>query len=240
MSTGFMERFKGKIKVAKLLIDSGSANGVFVNGVANGYIRQPNVWTNAGAPTSGGSGTLNGVALAGDVLVDTTNKNIYINTNTSASPTWTLLTLAGSSPTLAGIGSSIPWQVYNAVSTAPTANVLALTGANICGGMTETWLNLTAALSAGAAADLPTVAALITAMTAAGLNPVAGGSYILNLMNTSSGNFSWTITTATGWTLTGTMTVAQNTYRKCLITLGAGLTSATLQSLGEYAITAGV
>lgn len=44
---------------------------------------------NAGAPTSGTSGT--GVNLAGPgcLLSDTTNKILYINTNTLASPTWT-------------------------------------------------------------------------------------------------------------------------------------------------------
>lgn len=136
-----------------------------------------------------------------------------------------------------GVGSSVPQQVYHAVATAPTANALALTGANIAGGSVKTVLNLTAVLGAGAAADLPTVADLVAAMQAAGLNPVAGGSYELDIMNTSSGDFAWTITTATGWTLNGTMTVAQNTARKCIVTF-ASLTAATLQSLGEYAVTA--
>lgn len=134
----------------------------------------------------------------------------------------------------AGVGSSVPQQAYNAVATAPTANALALTGANICGGSVKTVLNLTAALGAGAAADLPTVAALVAAMQAAGLKPVAGGSYELDVLNTSSGNFAWTITTATGWTLQGTMTVAQNTVRKCIVTF-TSLTAAVLQSIGQYA-----
>lgn len=51
------------------------------------------VWTNAGAPTNGTSGTLKGVAQPGDLLVDTTNKTLYQNTNTSASPTWSLVSL---------------------------------------------------------------------------------------------------------------------------------------------------
>jgi hypothetical protein len=44
----------------------------------------------AGTPTSGGSGTFVGVALPGALLLDTTNKVHYVNTNTQASPTWTL------------------------------------------------------------------------------------------------------------------------------------------------------
>lgn len=46
-------------------------------------------YRNAGAPTDGTSGTLKGVADPGDLLLDTTNLILYINTNTKASPTWT-------------------------------------------------------------------------------------------------------------------------------------------------------
>lgn len=217
------------------------------------------------APVNGTSGTLAGAAIKGALLIY--NGALYQNTNTQASPTWSVgpsgaavvitggtidgTPIGGTAPaavkattlsasgltSLAGVGSSVPQQSYAAVSTAPTVNVLALTGANVCGGSVATWLNLTATLSAGAAATLPTVANLITAMQAAGLNPIAGGTYELNLMNSSSGNFAWTITTNTGWSaLTGTMTVAQNTYRKCIVTFGAGLTAAALQSVGQYAI----
>ena len=58
-------------------------------------------WRVAGAPSDGGAGTLFNVADAGDLLIDITNKTLYQNTNTSASPTWTLLG-AGSSPGLVG------------------------------------------------------------------------------------------------------------------------------------------
>ena len=46
------------------------------------------VFTNAGAPTSGTSGTYAGTALPGDLLVDTTNGVVYANKNTQASPSW--------------------------------------------------------------------------------------------------------------------------------------------------------
>lgn len=46
-------------------------------------------FVNAGAPTSGASGTFNGFAGIGALLLDITNANLYINTGTKASPTWT-------------------------------------------------------------------------------------------------------------------------------------------------------
>lgn len=52
-------------------------------------------WPNAGAPTSGTSGTHAGLAEPGDLLMDTTNHNLYVNTNTKASPTWSSVVTAG-------------------------------------------------------------------------------------------------------------------------------------------------
>ena len=46
---------------------------------------------NAGIPTNGPSGTGNGVAAPGCLLIDTTNKRTYQNVGTKASPTWTLV-----------------------------------------------------------------------------------------------------------------------------------------------------
>ena len=47
------------------------------------------ILTNEGAPTNGTSGTFAGQAGPGCLLIDVTNKFLYINTNTQASPTWT-------------------------------------------------------------------------------------------------------------------------------------------------------
>ncbi len=90
-NSGVMQRFKGKIK-AKLLLLSTSAIWINAGGT---NIQMPNVWSNAGAPVNGGAGTLFGIALPGDLLVDTTNKKLYMNTNTSVSPTWTIFEAAG-------------------------------------------------------------------------------------------------------------------------------------------------
>ncbi len=54
---------------------------------------------------------------------------------------------------------------------------------------------------------------------------------MLRVINQSSGNFAWTVTTATGWTLTGTMTVAQNTFRDFMVSF-TSKTAAVLTSVG--------
>lgn len=56
---------------------------------------QPRQQTVVGAPTNGTSGTFAGSAPIGSLLVDITNADVYQNTNTVASPTWTLITDAG-------------------------------------------------------------------------------------------------------------------------------------------------
>lgn len=229
---GIMQRFKGKVKAAVLYLGSSASDGLWINAGAAGFVRTPNHFSMAGAPTNGTNGSFAGLALPGDLLTDTTGKNLYQNVNTLSSPTWSLFESSGDQ-------EPVPQQTYNPVSTAPTANVLALTGANITGGTVKSYLNLTAALGAGAQATLPTVAQLVTAMQAAGITPVAGGSYEFEVMNSSSGNFAWTIATNTGWTLNGTMTVAQNTLRRFIITFSS-LTAASLQSLGQYAIGSGI
>jgi len=94
-------------------------------------------------------------------------------------------------------------------------------------------LNMTGALAAGRALTLPTAAAIVAAIT----DPYVGKTYRLRIMNTSSGNFDWTVTTNTGLTLTGTMTIAQNTYREFLVTL-TSLTAVAIQSLGQVAAAA--
>ncbi len=49
------------------------------------------IGSNAGAPTNGTSGTLVAIAGPGSLLIDRTNSKLYINTNTKASPTWTVV-----------------------------------------------------------------------------------------------------------------------------------------------------
>ncbi len=58
-----------------------------------GALKRP--WENDGAPTDGVNGTLADIAEKGDLLIDKTNANLYQNTNTQASPTWTVITAGG-------------------------------------------------------------------------------------------------------------------------------------------------
>lgn len=134
-------------------------------------------------------------------------------------------------------GAAFPQQKYNTSS-----NTVGFTfaGSDLAGGSVSVTHNLLGTLGAGANATLPTAANLIAAFATANIPLVGGATYELNIMNTSGGAFSWTIVTNTGWTLAGTMTIAQNTFRKFLVIFNSTLTSATLQSLGQYAINAGI
>ncbi len=69
------------------------------------------VFNVSGAPTSGTSGTLAGIAGPGSLLMST-SKILYINTNTKASPTWSVVPNAGT--------SSLPAVLANVTTAAPT------------------------------------------------------------------------------------------------------------------------
>lgn len=105
------------------------------------------------------------------------------------------------------------------------------TGAQVAGAQNVT-LNLTGTLAAGRAIQMPTALAIVAAIP----NAYVGETYILTIQNTSSANFAWTVTTNTGITLTGTVTIAQNTQRSFLVTL-TSLTAVAVQSLGQTALT---
>ncbi|MBS1117393.1 MAG: hypothetical protein H6Q87_1777 [candidate division NC10 bacterium] len=64
----------------------GAKGGIVLDPVNSVYLL-----TKAGAPTDGTSGDGAGHAGPGSLLVDFTNANLYINTNTAASPTWTVV-----------------------------------------------------------------------------------------------------------------------------------------------------
>lgn len=168
MATGFMQRFKGKIKAHVLYLGTG---GMVLN--AKGVdVPAASVWTKAGAPTNGAAGTYFGTALPGDLLVDTTNKVLYQNTNTSASPTWTALTTATGAGTYTGTFDGI---VGGTTPAAATVTALIATTAKVDTG------TKTASATAGAA-TLNKGAGRITseALTTAGL-----ADYTLTLTNSA-------------------------------------------------------
>lgn len=106
-----------------------------------------------------------------------------------------------------------------------------LDAANISGGRASVDLALTGALAAGSAVTLPTVANMLATMD----GPTVGSSFRLRITNRSSANFAWTVTTNTGWTLAGTLTIAQNTWREFVVTI-TSTSAATAQSVavGTY------
>lgn len=118
--------------------------------------------------------------------------------------------------------------IYNTASntTAFTASGTQISGA------AQVFFNLTGTLGAGAALTLPTVAALIASLpSVVQANPV-GITWQLRILNTSSGAFAWTVTTNTGWTLNGSMAVAQNTFVDFVLTITSA-TTASLQRVGS-------
>jgi hypothetical protein len=115
-----------------------------------------------------------------------------------------------------------------AFGTNPATSGTTLTGANIAAAASMIDLQMTGTLGAAANAQLPTVAALVTALKTDALG--VGISYRLRIANASSAAFTWTITTNTGWTLNGTMSIPQNTWREFIVTLNS-LIAATLQSV---------
>lgn len=89
-------------------------------------------------------------------------------------------------------------------------------------------LNLAGALTAAATATTDTAANIIAAIP----NRYPGQTYRLRVINSSSGAFAWTIAGGTGVTVNGTATVAQNTWREFIVTVGSTLSTVTLQSVG--------
>lgn len=96
-------------------------------------------------------------------------------------------------------------------------------------GTVEVDLNMTGTLAGAANATLPTVASLLQQLPQAQV----GSTYKLRIINSSAGAFAWTVVTNTGWTLAGTMSIAQNTWRDFLVTItSVASATATLQAVG--------
>lgn len=69
-----------------------SNSGVMSGSIAGGQVKNGGLYElyGAGAPSNGAHGTGWAKAPAGSTYTNTSNGNFYINTNTAASPTWTL------------------------------------------------------------------------------------------------------------------------------------------------------
>jgi hypothetical protein len=88
-------------------------------------IADRNIWqiADAGAPTSGTSGTGNKFAGPGSTYTNTSTGDKYINTNTKASPTWEILA-SGSFSSAYGVVAA-----GTAASSATTASAIVVSGA---------------------------------------------------------------------------------------------------------------
>ena len=120
--------------------------------------------------------------------------------------------------------SVIPPTQYAALT---NTSGFTLTAAGNEAGAADCTINLTGTLGAGANVQSDTAANIVAALP----NARAGNSYRLRIINSSSANFAWTLTTNTNVTLTGTMTIAQNTWRDFYVTL-TSLTAVAIQSIG--------
>ena len=148
--------------------------------------------------------------------------------------------IAGATPTVTDIGS-MPDQI-GLITALQSINPWPATSFNTYAGTGATTLTqqqvmssqdtvlAVTSLSAGAALTLPTVATLLATLTPA--QAVVGSSTVLRVYNSSG--FTATMTTNTGWTITGTAAVATLVWRDYQVTIntvGASPT-ATLQNIG--------
>jgi hypothetical protein len=112
------------------------------------------------------------------------------------------------------------------VTTIATAGVVGYSAAEFLGGLILRDPN-----GAGRADTVPTAAALVAAMPGA----FVGQSFEVTIRNTAGAAETITVTTATGATLSGTMTIAQLNTRRFLAVLTnvtSGSEAYTLYSLG--------
>ncbi len=161
-------------------------------------------------PAQGASDTINGLAATVGVKLVVGSVATF---NATAAGAWTV----------EGLPSTA--AAFNTNSATTTA---VLTAANITGGFASVDLQMTGTMSGDANAQLP----LATAMLAAMANATASASFRLRITNASSADHVWTVVTNTGWTLTGTMTIAQNTWREFVV-LVTSTSTAILQNVAD-------
>jgi hypothetical protein len=148
--------------------------------------------------------------------------------NTSTKTAWVCVSAAAGAANWIEYGSSgtIVSDTSSAYNAANNAAGFQATGAQISGGSAFVELDLTGNPAGAANLQLPTVANLVAAIPGV----AAGDSYTLRVKNSANSN-TWTVTTATGWTLNGTMSIATGTWRDFVLTF-TSLAAATLQNAG--------
>jgi hypothetical protein len=116
-------------------------------------------------------------------------------------------------------------------ATDATAAAITMTAAQLLGGLLLRNTN-----GANRADLVPTAASIIAALTARlGAAPVVGNAFEFVIRNTAGAAETITVTTNTGATLSGTMTIAQNNSKRFLLVITGVTTPAyTLYSLGTF------
>lgn len=115
---------------------------------------------------------------------------------------------------------------FRTVSTIATAGDVTFTAAQILGGL------ILRDPAGGARADLlPTAANIIAAMKDQSADVPVGQSFEFTIRNTADAAETITVTTNTGLTLSGTMTIAQNNSKRFLAVV-TGAAAVTVYSLG--------
>lgn len=158
-----------------------------------------------------------GVTLSGQTIIPPNSAGRFLMTYSAAAS----VTMQG----LAITPLTIPLSqvAYNAVS---GNTPLTLTAANMAG-QNEVYVNLTAALGGAGTVTTDTAANIIAQIP----NAQVGQTYKLRIINSSSGAFAWTVAGGTNVTPSGTLTIAQNTWRDFVVTI-ATATTVTMQSVG--------
>lgn len=131
--------------------------------------------------------------------------------------------------TLTQLQQSVSASTSFSANTATTSTTLTVAQVTGNSGAGEVVLSMTGTLGAGATATTPTAAAIIAALPAV----KSGTAYTLRVINNSSGAFAWTVAGGTGVTVTGTATVAQNTFRDFAVTVNSSAGTVTLQNIGS-------
>lgn len=164
-------------------------------------------------PLIGATDTINGVAATVGVSIFQGTTAVF---NCTLAGAWTVQ------------GASTKTAVMNTNSNASGA--ITLTAAQVTGASNLVVCELTGAQSGGVNATLP----IVTTVTPLLHCPTVGTSYMLRMVNVGSTQVI-TLTTASGWTLTGTLTIANNTWRDFVVTV-ATLTTMTAASVatGTY------
>lgn len=121
--------------------------------------------------------------------------------------------------------------VHNPVQSGYIANTVSasatLVAGNVFIGEAFTALDMTGSLSATGTLTLPSVAALQAAIPA----PTSTTSWLWRILNHSASANSWTLGATTGYTLSGTLTVAQSTFRDFAVKFTSN-SAVTIQDVG--------